>query len=128
VPVVLEHDFGALQPSVALDVHLLIGVDQDVGNFGVLDQRFQWAEAKDLVQHLHHNRVALLEVERDRFLGDEVLHDPADRLGDLLPVEPIQVREIQPLQQLPVNPAFDLLKRVDPMRPLRHAEPVSRSR
>ena len=38
--------------AVPLDEHLLRGVDQDVGDRLILDQRLQRAQAEDLVQHL----------------------------------------------------------------------------
>jgi hypothetical protein len=41
VPVVLKADIGLLQAAVPLDEHLLRGVDQNVRDFHVLDQRLQ---------------------------------------------------------------------------------------
>ena len=89
---------------------LLVGVDQDVGDLGVLHQRLERAQAEDLVQHLADQRFPLLEVERDRLLGDEVVDHLADRLDDLLPLELVEVRQVEPLDQPPVDPALDLLE------------------
>jgi hypothetical protein len=114
----LEHYLSTFQAAVALDVDLLIGVHQDIRNLWILDERFQRTEPKDLVQHLYNNCVPLLEVERYRFLSDQVLHYSANCLGYLLTFEPIEVREIQALEQFTVNPTLYLLEGVHSMRAL----------
>ena len=62
VAIVLEPDFGLLQPSAALDVDTLRGVHQDVRDVRVLDQRLERAEPEDLVQDLVDENLALLEL------------------------------------------------------------------
>ena len=109
VTVVLEHHVGALQPPVALDVHLLVGVDQDIGDLGSWISGSSGPEAEDLVQHLPDHQVPLVEVERHRFLGDEVMHDLPDGLGDLRSVQPVQIRQIESLEQTAMDAPLDLL-------------------
>src|SRR5882724_6349698 len=112
VPVVLEPDVGRLQLTVALDVHLLVGIDQNVRHLGILHQRLDRAQAEDLVQHLPDQLLPLLEVERRRLLREEVVHHFADRVHHLLPRELVEARQVEPLDQLAVDPALDLLEKV----------------
>ena len=47
----------------ALHIHRVVGVDQDVVDGGVLQQRLQRPQAEDLVQHLARQPVALAGAE-----------------------------------------------------------------
>ena len=42
---------GQFEQTLALDVDLLVGVDQNVGDGGILQQRLERPQAKDFVQH-----------------------------------------------------------------------------
>ena len=78
VRVVLEHDVGLFEPAFTLDVDLVVPVDQDVGDVGVLQQHLQRAEPEDLVQHVGDQRVALEQAERRRLaLAVEQANDQA---------------------------------------------------
>ena len=111
VLVVLEAHVGRLELAVALDVHLFVGVDENVRDLGILPQRLERPEPEDLVHHLCQQPLPLLEVERCVLLGEEFLHDLADPGDDLFPLEAVEVRQVQALDQLAVDPSLNLLER-----------------
>ena len=47
------------QPALALDVHLVVAVDEDVGDRRIRQQRFQRAKTEDLVEHVEDQRIPL---------------------------------------------------------------------
>ena len=95
---VLEPHRARLERAVALDEHLVVAVDQDVGDRGVLEQRLERPEAEQFVEHVADQLLALGMVERMLLLGQLFLDDVADLVLDLLArhgVERGQVDEIE---------------------------------
>ena len=64
-----------LEDAVLLDEDLLVGVDQDVGDRRVLEQRLERAEAQHLVEQLLDQEVELARVERGRLVDQELADD-----------------------------------------------------
>ena len=64
--VVLEDDVGLFEPAFPLDVDLVVAVDQDVRDVGILQQHLERPEAEDLVQDVGDQRFALEQAERRR--------------------------------------------------------------
>jgi hypothetical protein len=52
VAVVFEGDAGQLELALALDVDLVVAVDEDVGDGRLLQQRLERPQAENLVEHL----------------------------------------------------------------------------
>ncbi len=109
VLVVAEPHARALELAETLDQHLVIGVDQDVGDVRVLHERLQRPQAEDLVQHLLGELLPLVQVEGHALPGEQVLDLRLDGGARLLPAEAVEVRQVEPLQELAVDPAPDLL-------------------
>ena len=111
VRVVAEDQRGLLQPSLALDVDLVVAVDEDVGDRRVAQQRLERTEAEDLVEDLDDQRVAL-ELAEGRRLRFDVQHrvDEAAnlRLG-VLAADARQSIEMEPVQQVLVHPPLQAL-------------------
>ena len=109
--VVLEHDVGELDDAVALDVHLIEAVDQNVRDRLIAQQHLERSQPEQLVEHVARQRFAFGQRQR-RVLGLALEHrhdEPADfRLGVFaLDVgEPI---EIEPIEQAVVHPALEIL-------------------
>ena len=59
-------DVGLFQPAFALDVDLVVAVDQDVRDVGILEQRLERAKAEDLVQDVGDQRIPLEQAQRRR--------------------------------------------------------------
>ena len=86
-----------LERARALDEDLLIGVDQDVADRRVAQQRLERSEAEDLVDDVAEDRVALGHADRRALLGDQLeeqrpdLRFGADALGrrELLEIQPL---------------------------------------
>ncbi len=65
---VAEGDGGQFEQALALDVDLLVGVDQNVGDAGILQQRLERPEAEDFVQDFVAD-LLLFERAEQRRLG-----------------------------------------------------------
>ena len=76
MPLVLEADRAFLEHAITLDEHLVVSIDQNVGDRRVLEQRLQRPETEKLVQHVVHQLLALGVVQRvvllGQFLGDDI--------------------------------------------------------
>ena len=59
----------ALEHAVALDEHVLVGVDQDVADRRIAQQRLERPEAEHVVESLDEQRFALAEAERRAFFA-----------------------------------------------------------
>ena len=68
----------ALEHAAALDEHVLVGVDQDVADRRVAQQRLERPEAEHLVDQLAEQRVALAQAERRALLGEQLAEQRAD--------------------------------------------------
>ena len=72
VLVVLERRRQPVELAAALDVDVLVGVDQDVADRRIAQQRFERPEPEDLVDDIAKNRVALAHAERHALFGNQV--------------------------------------------------------
>ena len=66
------------QLAAALDVDLVVAVDQDVGDGGLLEQRFQRAQPKHFVEHFFDDPVLLGGGHRHALVFEQPLHHAAD--------------------------------------------------
>src|SRR5262249_50312729 len=96
---VLEAHEGGLEHARALDIDLLVAVDQDVVDGRILEQRLDGAEPHHLVEDLGDEILELLGVERQTF-GDGVLRDErVDLPADLVLRHLLERGEIDLLDQ-----------------------------
>ena len=111
VRVVLEHHVGLFEAAFFLDVDLVVAIDQDVGDVGVLEQQFQRPEPEDLVQHVGDQAVALEQAERRRLtLAIQQADDQAPNLGlGVLALDPVQALEVEPAEQFLMDTALESL-------------------
>ena len=72
MPVILERGRDAFQHAVALDEDVLARVHEDVADGRVAQQRLERPEAEHVVEHLDEERLALAQVERRAFFGEEL--------------------------------------------------------
>ncbi len=104
---------GRLEPAVPLDVDLVESVDQDVRDRRIGEQHLERTETEQLVQHVADDALALVEAERRR-VPFPVEH-PADERADLgfrvLALDPRQAIEVEPVEQILVDAALQLLIR-----------------
>ena len=109
---VVAEDRGALlDASLALDVDVVVAVDQDVRHGRILEQRLERSEAEQLVEDVDRHRLALVEAERRRLgLGLEQAQDQRPDLGlGLIARDAGQALEVEPVQQLLVDLRLDRL-------------------
>ena len=111
VAVVLEHDRRRLQLAVPFDVDLIVTVHEDVRDVRVSEQRLQWTEPEELVQHVDDEILALREAQRNR-LGLARNH-PHDQIANLrlrlLTGNSREALQVQPVQQLLMNARLQFL-------------------
>jgi hypothetical protein len=79
--VILEGHLGSHELSLLFDVYLGWPVDQDVGNFGVLEQRLQRTKTKRLMLDLEDQTLTLDPGEGDSLACDEAFDDRLDDSG-----------------------------------------------
>src|SRR5579884_2211925 len=104
--VVLKLDRRTLQHAPSLDVHLVVVVDQDVRNTGILHQRFKRAKAEYLVQDFLDDAVPLRQRHRNVFLEQQLFHGLTDLAPQPFLADQAQRFAVQRLKQLAVNFRF----------------------
>jgi hypothetical protein len=97
--------------AVALDKDLIRPVDENVRNRGVLEQLVQRTQTEELAQDVGDQLLSLEQAQRRRLrLGVEHRRNQSADLGlGVLAANHGEPVEIQPVQQIRVNPAFDFL-------------------
>src|SRR5439155_24585219 len=81
MPLILEMDGGLLEPAEPLHKALFVGIDQNIGNRRVLEQRLDRTEADHLVDEVFDKRLQFALIERDPF-GSNVVPDIDAELSD----------------------------------------------
>ena len=113
VALVLEGDLGRLEPPVPFDVDLVVPVHQDVRDRRIGEQDFERTETEQLVQDVADDALALVEAERG-FVSFPVEH-AADERTDfgfrVFALDPGQPIEVEPVEQILVDAALQLLIR-----------------
>src|SRR5204863_2810917 len=87
----------------ALDEHVLVGVDEDVADRRVAEQRLQRAEPEHIVDELDEQRLALAEAERRVLLGQQLGEQRADLAFGAGAVRLRERLEIEAVEQLAVH-------------------------
>ena len=107
----LNDHVDRLEHAVALDVHLVEAVHQDVRDLRVGEQFLERPEAEQFVEDVADERLPLEEAQRDLVaLGVQHPHDHAADLGfRLLAADAGQALQVEPVQQPLVNPALQFL-------------------
>src|SRR3984885_3850852 len=96
---VLEAHAGRFQHAMPFDIDAFVAVDQDVVNGGVLEQRFERAQARHLVENFRDEIVELLGVEREPFDQHVLRHQLLDVGAHFLFRQLFQRGEIDLLDQ-----------------------------
>jgi hypothetical protein len=76
--IVLESRGHALEDAGTLDEDVPMGVDQDVADARIAEQRLERAETEHIVQNLAEERFTLGNVERCRFLREQLAKQGTD--------------------------------------------------
>ena len=93
----------SIRTTVTLDEDVLAGVDEDVADSRIAKQRLERPKAKHIVEHLDVQGLALTEVERGAFFGEELRQQRANLAFRAAPIALRERLEIQPVQQLSVD-------------------------
>ncbi len=115
VLVVLEGRRQPVQLAAALHVDVLVGVDQDVADRRIPQERLERPEAEDLVDDVAEDRVALAHAERHGLFGNQVKEQRPDVRFGARPLRRRQRFEVQAVEQLAVDVGLEL----DVLRPRR---------
>ena len=107
---VLEPNAGGLEHAAPLDIDAFMAVDQDVVDGVILEQWLQRAEALHLVEDFRYEIVQFLGIERQP-LGQDILRDHfLNVVADLLGRQFFQRRQIDFLDQTPMQPHLGVEK------------------
>src|SRR2546425_2254284 len=109
VLVIAEDDRRRLEPAESLDVDLTRGVDQDVGDVRVAQERLDRPEAVDLVQDLLAEPFAVTHAEGDRLLLDEHGDRALQLRGGLVHLDARQVGQVNAVEQLAMDAELQVL-------------------
>ena len=71
VGVVAELNVGGFEKTLALDVHLIKGVDQNIGNRGIGEKRLERAQSENFIENFLGKPLALLQIHRRGFADDQ---------------------------------------------------------
>ena len=80
----MERHVRQLQPPTPLDIHLVAGIDEDVGHAGVGQQGLERAKAQHLVLDVEHQAMPLMLVQHDALFLDDALHQQRQLVLELL--------------------------------------------
>ena len=100
-----EDHGGQFQPALALDIDLVVAIDQDVRHRGIGHQLLQRAEAQHLVLDVADQLLALLFVDRRGVLGQQALGHAGDLLLQALFGQRVDGRQVKALQQFGMDAA-----------------------
>ncbi len=106
--IVLERGGHPLELPSALHEHVLVGVDENIADARVAQERLEWPEAEDLVHQLAEQHVAFAEAERHPLFGQQLADERTNLAFSAGPIGLGQGLEVQPVQQLLVNNGFQL--------------------
>ena len=81
---ILEDDVGLLDDAAPFDVDGFVGVDQDVVHGGIVQQRLQRAQAKDFVENVVREAVAIGRAERGILFGYQLQDHSEQTLASAL--------------------------------------------
>ncbi len=90
---------------------MLGGIDQDVGDGRILQQRLQRAQAKDLVQHLVGQPVAFAGAEGHAVLGHQLQNEAQQLLAAARVLHEQQLLQIDFVDQLAMDRRLHFLLR-----------------
>ena len=101
---VLEANGGRFEHALALDIDAFMAVDQNVVDGGVLEQRFERAEPRHLIENLGDEVVEFLGVEREPLAEDILRHQLLHMAADFVFRQLFQRRKIDFFDQAAVQP------------------------
>ena len=107
--VVLERQAGDFKLAGAFDVHAVEAVDENVGNGGVFEQRFERAEAEDFVEDFARQLLAFGETERDRLAVHRTADQDENFFARRISGRAAEFFQVEAIEDLAVQVRLDLL-------------------
>ncbi len=97
--IVVEADVGQFELAVALDVYLVVRVDEDVGDPRIVEQRFERAEAQHLVLDVAHQGAPLDVVDDDAVFIEQAPDEAFQVVAYLLLGQALHAFQVDPVEQ-----------------------------
>jgi len=94
VPVVAEGALHTGKQAALFYEYMILAVDQDVGNIGIAQQRFQRTQAEDFVQQVGGDLLLLVKAQRDPLLGNDLIDDTGHSCARLCEIDLRQLLQI----------------------------------
>jgi hypothetical protein len=91
------------EKTFALDVNLVEGVDQNIGNRGISEKRLERSQAENFVENFRGKTLALLQIHRCRFADDELLENERNFAANVVAANVVHAIQIEFLDE----PAMD---------------------
>ena len=107
--VILEREAGDFQFAAAFDVHAVEAVDENIGNGGILEQRFERAQTEDLVEDLARQLLALGETQRDGLAVHGTADEDENFFARRISGRAAKFFQVEAVEDLAMQVGFDLL-------------------
>jgi hypothetical protein len=107
VIVITKRDFASLNPAVFFDEDVLRTVDHDVRHAGLFEEQLQRTEPERFVEDFLNQFFTFRPVEQRIFGITKVLDHQANLAAQSVAFKIAQSREVQLLDELSVNRAFE---------------------
>ena len=106
---VLESDVRQVQFPIAFDIDLFVGIDQNVADAWVLQQRLQWTETEDLIENFGDDLISFDRAEQGLLGVDQLRQRRPHLVAQLLSFNRSQGVEVDLIQQLAVERELEIL-------------------
>src|SRR5208282_1222766 len=100
---------GDFEFAGALDVHAVEAVNKNIGNGGIFEERLERAQAKDFVEDLARQLLALGETERNRLAVHGTANQDENFLARRISGGPAEFFQVEAIEDLAVQVRLDLL-------------------
>ena len=117
-------DVGLFDAAIFFDEDVVRPVDHDVGHAFFLEKDFEWAEAEGFVKNFFDEPFAFGTVQQRVFGVAQVFDDESDFAAQRFAFEIPQSRQVELVDEFPVNQSFEFLEvrlRVPPVETARLA-------
>lgn len=107
--VIVKSHIGELELAASLHINVLGGVDQNIGDGRVGQQRLERSESEHFVAYVPHQLAPLDLVDGDALLVDDHLDQARKFLLDLLARQALQLFQLDPIDDRLMDVLFQLL-------------------
>ena len=103
VSVIAELNVCGFEKTLALDVNFAESVDQNIGNRGIGEKRFERSQAENFIENFLGKTLALLQIHRCRFADDELLENERNFAANVVAANVVDAIQVEFLDEPAMN-------------------------